>query len=78
MSMTYGAKEEPARVDLEMRKFCETQGVDYVSPCELLSDKDGFITRVGDTPESIVAFDYGHLTKAGSEYLVSRFPGASR
>jgi peptidoglycan/LPS O-acetylase OafA/YrhL len=76
--MTYGVEEGPIRVDSQMRKFCAAEGVDYVSPCMLLSNKDGFITRVGDTPESIVAFDYGHLTKAGSEYLVSKFPGASQ
>jgi peptidoglycan/LPS O-acetylase OafA/YrhL len=70
-----GLSAEPARVDAEMGPFCRKLGVAYVSPCAILGGRDGFLTRTGPTADTLVSFDYGHLTRAGSVYLVSRFPG---
>ena len=72
--MTFGSSDQPPKVDALMRKFAEERGVEYVSPCSILGNKDGFLTRIGDSADSLTAFDYGHLTVVGSEYLVSRFP----
>jgi len=72
--MTQGAVESTAGIDRGLRLLCERLKVGYLSPYTLLADKDGFITRLGDGAEKIVAWDYSHLTVAGSEYLVSRFP----
>jgi hypothetical protein len=72
--MKTGTRDAPAKIDALMRPFCQRLGVEYISPCEILGGRDGFLVRLGDTADSLVAFDYGHLTKVGSEYLVSRFP----
>ena len=76
--MRLGSREEPGRVDSLMVPFCERLKIEYLSPYKMLSDKDGFITRLGDDADSIVAFDSGHLTIAGSEYLVAKFPRDER
>jgi hypothetical protein len=45
-----------------------------VSPCAILGSSEGFLIRVGDTGDSLIEFDYGHLTVKGSAYLVAQFP----
>lgn len=69
-----GASEGPAQVDALIGPFCRRLGVAYVSPCGILGNQDGFLVRLGDTVDTLVSFDSSHLTRAGSEYLVSHFP----
>ena len=48
-------------------------GASYVSPIELMCDGDGCLTRFGDGANDITIMDDGHLTVAGSTYLVDHF-----
>jgi len=48
--------------------------VRYVSAWKTLCTADGCLARVGDKPESITSWDYGHLTTAGAAYLARRLP----
>jgi hypothetical protein len=72
--MNFGADHEPIRIDGLMASMASRLGIEYISPCTILGGPEGFLVRTGDTPESLTAFDYGHLTASGSEYLVSHFP----
>ena len=72
--MKFGSSDLPPKVDALMRKFAEERGIEYLSPCSILGNDEGFLTRIGDNADSLTAFDYGHLTVIGSEYLVSQFP----
>lgn len=72
--LSAGALDEPLVVDQQMRGLARRLGLQYISPCDIFRNADGYLVRLGDTPDSLVAFDYGHLTVAGSVYLVSHFP----
>lgn len=72
--MREGAVASTGQIDVLLAQLCDKLGVEYLSPYKLLADKDGFITRLGDGADNIVAWDYSHLTVAGSEYLVAQFP----
>jgi hypothetical protein len=72
--MSAGARPEPMEIDAAMRAMSARLGVQYISPCDILHNQDGYLVRLGDTPESFIAWDYGHLTTEGSVYLVSHFP----
>lgn len=60
--------------DDEMRSFAKELGVEYVSPRKILESPEGIRTRIGDRPEDLMVFDYGHLTVRGSQFLVAQFP----
>ncbi len=72
--MREGALESTGGVDRGLAGLCGRLGVAYLSPYRILADRDGFITRLGDGADRIVTWDSSHLTVAGSEYLVARFP----
>jgi peptidoglycan/LPS O-acetylase OafA/YrhL len=72
--MSSGLDPRPVQVDKLMAAFSERLGIEYISPCQILGNRDGFLVRVGDTPESITTFDSSHLTPVASTYLVSHFP----
>jgi len=74
MRLKTGLQPEPMQIDAAMAAFAAQVGVEYISPCRILENQDGFLVRVGDTADSLVAFDYGHLTAAGSKYLAAHFP----
>jgi peptidoglycan/LPS O-acetylase OafA/YrhL len=69
-----GLEAAPMRIDREMAAFSARLGVEYISPCGILGNQDGFLVRVGDSADSLTAYDYGHLTAAGSLYLGAHFP----
>jgi peptidoglycan/LPS O-acetylase OafA/YrhL len=72
--LSTGARPEPMEIDAALRTLSSRLGVQYISPCDILHNRDGYLVRLGDTPESFIAWDYGHLTTEGSVYLVSHFP----
>jgi len=72
--MREGAVESTGQIDVRLGVLCGRLKVEYLSPYRLLADKDGFITRLGAGADQIMAWDYSHLTVAGSEYLVAQFP----
>ena len=60
-------------IDLQLSKIAEINNINYISPLQILCNKDGCLTRVSGKELSLTAFDYGHLTIDGSEFLVSYF-----
>ena len=60
-------------VDREMAELCKQWNVSYISPVQLLCNKDGCLTMTSDDPASVMTFDSNHLTGNASDYLVSRF-----
>jgi len=67
--------QEPLRIDKAMEVMSQRLGIDYISPCAILGNGDGFLVRVGDAADDLMDYDSSHLTTNGSIYLVSRFPG---
>ncbi|CCD92687.1 putative Acyltransferase, group 3; O-antigen acetylase [Bradyrhizobium sp. ORS 375] len=43
--------------------------VEFISPLDIMCNQSGCLTRVGDAPGDLTAFDTGHLTVPGSTYL---------
>ena len=69
-----GVNPAAGRLEPLMAAMCARLRITYVSPYRILGNPDGFLVRVGETAQSITAFDEGHLTVAGSQYLVAHFP----
>ena len=61
-------------IDKEMEVFFEKQKVNYISPWKIFCNDQGCLTYIDSGIESMVTFDYGHLTTKASKFLVSRFP----
>lgn len=57
-----------------LRERAEFFGVNYISPLNILCDENGCLTMLDGSIDSLISWDYGHLTTKGSEYLVSKFP----
>ena len=55
--------------DATMRKLATSMQVEYFSPRDALCNKDGCLARIGKDAAELTAFDYGHLTVAGSVYI---------
>lgn len=73
--MTYGLNPYIPVVDKQMADLAKQINVPYVSPVDIMCNIDGCITRVGADAGSLTYFDYGHLTRSGADYLVSRIAG---
>ena len=54
-------------------EFAMQAGIHYFSPYSILCNSTGCLTRVGDAPDQITAWDRAHLTIAASQYVVSHF-----
>ena len=72
--MNAGLMQESALIDKAMKDYAKELNVRYISPLDILCNQDGCITRLGETSDSLITFDNSHLTRAGSEFLVSKFP----
>jgi peptidoglycan/LPS O-acetylase OafA/YrhL len=72
--MNQGLSPEAFRIDKLMAAMGRRLGVEYISPCAILGNQEGFLVRTGDTADSLIVYDSSHLTVSGSKYLVSRFP----
>jgi len=67
----------PVEYDEKFRKIVNAAGGEFATVFEYLckSDRGECLVKLGDTPQSIVAFDKdGHLTQIGSEYLTRVVP----
>jgi peptidoglycan/LPS O-acetylase OafA/YrhL len=73
--MTTGFGQDTIEIDRGMRALARNAGAAYESPLAILCNQDGCLTHAGDGDEvqGIITFDTGHLTPAGSRYVVSRF-----
>lgn len=71
--MNFGLNKNFFQLDLQMLDFSKKIGVNYMSPKSILCDKNGCITKLGESGDTLIAWDYGHLTSIGSQYLISHF-----
>ena len=69
-----GANPQVPVLDAQLAAYCQRSAIEYVSAYALLHDDSGYLVRIGDTPDSFITWDYGHLTVKGSLYLVAHFP----
>jgi len=63
-------------IDAAMRRFAASQGLEYVSPAQVLCNEEGCITRMGSGNGRPTAIDYGHLTVQASAYIAQQMADA--
>ena len=61
-------------LDENLRLIVEGAGAEYISARNILCNDSGCLTRVGESLDSLVVWDTSHFTRAGSQFVVSRFP----
>lgn len=57
-------------IDRILRQVSKVTGAEFVSPLDRLCDEAGCLVAPGGQPNLLLAFDYGHLTDAGSNLIV--------
>ena len=72
--MLTGLSQGLFEVDQELGAVAQKEGAEYVSPVAMLCDTHGCLTRYDSSLETVLTWDYGHLTNGASEFLVSKFP----
>lgn len=72
---TFGLVDYLGEFEAEVRERAESLDVEYVSTIDAMCDADGCLTRVGDQPDALTAWDEAHLTATGSEYLIASIAG---
>ena len=72
--MESGLDPQLIPVDMRLRDLSKELGVNYISPKDIFCNESGCLTRLGETADTLTAWDYGHLTDTGSIFLVSKFP----
>jgi peptidoglycan/LPS O-acetylase OafA/YrhL len=61
-------------LDLQLSQLAQEKGISYISLLNILCDKSGCLTRVGDEPEDLIGYDDGHLSRKGGEYVAKQLP----
>lgn len=59
-------------IEQAVRAVAEKLGMAYLSPVETFCNERQCLTKVGDAPDSITAWDYAHLTHVSSIYLIEK------
>ncbi len=72
--MAFGLRQDVLRLDPAISDFARRLKINYISPIRILCNEDGCITRLGETGDTLIAYDHVHLTTKGSQFLVSKFP----
>lgn len=60
-------------LDVAMREFARTRGVQYLSSLDVLCDASGCLTRTAETAQDIMTMDGSHLTPQGARYQAGIF-----
>jgi SGNH domain (fused to AT3 domains) len=72
--MNYGLElKKSIDINLILEEIAKNTNITFISPIKILCDKDGCITRLDNSSDSLIIWDSAHLTVKGSEYLVSKF-----
>ena len=59
-------------MDTTMRQLSYAPKVSYFSLKDVLCQPQGCLTQVGEQlPNDLIVYDYGHLTRAGSDFVVN-------
>jgi peptidoglycan/LPS O-acetylase OafA/YrhL len=72
--MKFGLRQDVIELDQTLANYSKQLKVNYVSAIKILCDEHGCITRLGETGDTLTAYDHVHLTVKSSQFLVSRFP----
>ena len=70
--LSFHCPDDCEAVDWKLSEIAKKANIKYISLRHILCNKDGCLVKLGETIETLVQFDAGHLTTAGSEYVVSR------
>lgn len=73
--MSFGLEPGYKEWDEYLAQEVPKLGVKYISAYDALCRGSGCRVKVGEGALNLTAVDFGHLTKAGSEYLVSKISG---
>ena len=73
---SFGLNPGSAQLDAAMQVFAAEMKINYVSVYKLLCNSEGCLTRSGEKLDTVMAWDDGHLTVAGSVFIVSHWPRA--
>lgn len=73
--LSQGLKPGLSQTDREMKNYAKGAGINFISIYDILCESDGCLAFV-DEPraDNLVAWDNGHFTVAGSNYVISKFP----
>ena len=74
--LTDGYNKEIQSWDEFMSSHVPTLGVKYLSAYKVFCNANGCIARVGDTSSDVTTIDYGHLSPAGSIFLIDNLKGS--
>lgn len=69
---SFGLRPEPKIWDKYFSEQIPKLGVRYISAYDAMCTDSGCLTNVGPKNSDLTAVDSGHLTKSGSEYLLSK------
>ncbi len=72
--MDYSFLNDHRDLDKTMAEYAKKAGINYISVLGIFCNDEGCLARVGDTGDTLTSWNNHHLTAAGSEYVVSRFP----
>jgi peptidoglycan/LPS O-acetylase OafA/YrhL len=75
MYISTGLSKTPFEFDDYFRAAFAKTGVIYISSLQNLCNRRGCLARTGPELSDLTAVDFGHLTSAGSNYLVSKIAG---
>ena len=59
-----------SQLDALLRSISKKASVEFVSPLDTTCNADGCIVALQGRPQLLLSFDYGHLTRAGSDFVV--------
>ena len=62
-------KIEEFILNRQMNSLAKGEGIEYFDLLATMCGKDGCLVRTGSDTSSLTAWDYGHLTGAGSIYV---------
>jgi len=62
--------DEARETDATLREIAESEGVRFVSILDALCNGEGCLTHTAASRDQLLAFDYGHFTVEGAQYLV--------
>lgn len=71
--MKNGLKPQIKAWDYFLNKNIPSLGASYISPYSAMCGDEGCLTRTSKGPKGITAVDWGHLTEAGSIYIVDKY-----
>jgi hypothetical protein len=78
LRMASGLRDNFMPLDAELAAYAAVLHVNYLSPARVFCDKDGCLTRLGVSGDTITFWDCCHMTDAGSRFLMTNIAGTNR